>query len=122
MNPNLAKLQPYPFEKLRQLTQSVQVPDLPAIAWSIGEPKHAAPDFLHETLMSHLGGYSNYPATSGTPELKDAIQNWVRRRFLPISPTALSASKHVLPVSGTREALFSVVQALLDPNKSNNQV
>ena len=121
MNPNLAKLQPYPFEKLRKLTSTVTPADLSPIAWSIGEPKHAAPDFLRETLLEHMSGYSNYPATAGSPELKEAIERWIQKRFLKNTPSALTGAKNVLPVTGTREALF-VVQALFDPTKANNQV
>ncbi len=122
MNPFLPSLQPYPFEKLKKLTSNAVVPDLSPIAWSIGEPKHAAPDFLKEVLLSNIGGYSNYPATAGLPELKDAIANWVRRRFLPKHPSKFVSDKHVLPVTGTREALFSVVQALYNPNEAADEV
>lgn len=122
MNPNLAKLHPYPFEKLRQLTADVTPGPQTPIAWSIGEPKHEAPEFLREVLLESISGYSNYPATAGLPELKEAIAAWIRSRFLPDSPQALSAQHHVLPVTGTREALFSVVQALFDPGRTDREV
>ncbi|WP_196157219.1 succinyldiaminopimelate transaminase [Reinekea sp. G2M2-21] len=122
MNPFLSTLQPYPFEKLKCLTANANIADLSPIAWSIGEPKHEAPDFLKDVLLSNLDGYSKYPATAGMPELKQAIGQWVRRRFLSQHPNKFSDDKHTLPVTGTREALFSVVQALYDPTLPARQV
>jgi N-succinyldiaminopimelate aminotransferase len=122
MNPFLDRLQPYPFEKLRKLTIDTKPADLPAIAWSIGEPKHEAPEFLKDVLLESLSGYSKYPATAGSEALKEAIAAWIRTRFLHNTPEALSPEKHVLPVTGTREALFSVVQALFDPSSKANEV
>lgn len=122
MNPNLAKLHPYPFEKLRTLMTDITPGPQSPVAWSIGEPKHAAPDFLQEVLLENISGYSNYPATAGLPELKEAIADWLTRRFLHNNPDSLKADQHVLPVTGTREALFSVVQALFDPTASNREV
>ncbi|EAR10220.1 succinyldiaminopimelate transaminase [Reinekea blandensis] len=122
MNPNLAKLNPYPFEKLRTLTQDVTPAALPPIAWSIGEPKHDAPAFLQEVLLANMGGYSQYPATAGLGELKEAISDWIRRRFLAQHPDAIRPEEHVLPVTGTREALFSVVQALFDPSRADREI
>ena len=122
MNPFLPSLQPYPFEKLKKLTATAKLPDLSPIAWSIGEPKHDAPDFLKDVLLSNIGGYSNYPATAGLPELRAAIAAWVQRRFLAIHPQLFDANKNVLPVTGTREALFSIVQALYNPNEIANEV
>lgn len=121
MNPLMERLQPYPFEKLKRLVADVTPADLPEIAWGIGEPKHAAPDFLDTTLRDHLDGFSNYPATAGLPALREAIADWCTRRFqLPAG--SLTAESHVLPVTGTREALFAVVQALFDATSSANQV
>jgi N-succinyldiaminopimelate aminotransferase len=122
MNSNLHKLHPYPFEKLTKLTKEVTPADLTPIAWSIGEPKHAAPSFLKEVLLESIAGYSKYPATAGLPELRESIANWIQRRFLPTNPNALKSDQHVLPVTGTREALFSVVQALFDSTSSSKQV
>jgi N-succinyldiaminopimelate aminotransferase len=122
MNPNINNLQPYPFEKLRKLTSNIKTSDQLPIAWSIGEPKHEPPEFLNEVLMANISGYSKYPATSGLPELKEAISRWIQKRFLSKHPAHIDASKNVLPVTGTREALFSVVQALYDPTKTAKQV
>lgn len=111
MNENLALLQAYPFERLAALKAGIQPPThLPHIALSIGEPKHSPPPFLLKTLANQLGGLSQYPATKGLPELREAITQWVSRRFNLTSGT-LSAEHHVLPVAGTREALFSFAQA-----------
>ena len=114
MNPDLARLQPYPFEKLGHLKQGVNPPaELAHIALSIGEPKHPAPAFVAETLVSELRHLSTYPSTLGMPELREAIAGWATRRF-QLKPGSLSAAKQVLPVNGTREALFSFVQAVVD--------
>ena len=114
MNPDFQKLQAYPFERLAALKQGAQPPvDLSPIALSIGEPKHAAPGFVLDTLTAHLGELSNYPTTKGIPELRQAITQWIARRFnLPIN--SLDPDRHILPVSGTREALFSFAQAMVD--------
>ena len=121
MNPNLSALHPYPFEKLRKLVADTTPADMPPIAWSIGEPKHAAPEFLREIMLESLSGYSKYPATAGLPELKDTIAQWLRQRFLPLHPDHLSG-KNVLPVTGTREALFAIVQALYNPHRKAREV
>ena len=116
MNPNLKHLNPYPFEKLLQLKQGLTPPaDKPHIALSIGEPKHPTPHLLQETLLTHLHGLSNYPTTKGLPELRQAIADWLVKRF-NISPGGIDPEKHVLPVNGTREALFSFAQAVVDAN------
>lgn len=121
MNPLMARLNPYPFEKLKVLTEAVTPADLPAVAWSIGEPKHQAPDFLQPTMAAHLGGFSNYPTTTGLPELREAISQWCNRRF-QLGERGLDASRNVLPVTGTREALFAIVQATFDAGSSKRQV
>ncbi|MCH8531486.1 MAG: succinyldiaminopimelate transaminase [Saccharospirillum sp.] len=121
MNPLMARLNPYPFEKLRDLTEGVTPADFPPVAWSIGEPKHAAPGFLQPTLAEHLGGFSNYPTTTGLPELRLAISQWCNRRF-QLGDKGLDADKAVLPVTGTREALFAIVQALFDARSSKRDV
>lgn len=114
MNPNLAKLQPYPFEKLAKLKQGVVTPaGKPHIALSIGEPQHPTPALIGETLIAHLAGLGNYPATKGLPELRLSVADWLCRRFrLPAG--AVDAERHVLPVNGTREALFSFAQCVVD--------
>ena len=114
MNPDLARLQPYPFEKLAQLKQGIQPPDsLRHIALSIGEPKHPAPGFVAEKLVSELKHLSTYPTTQGSLELRTAIADWATRRF-QLTAGSLTAAQHVLPVNGTREALFSFAQAVID--------
>ncbi len=116
MNPDLDKLHPYPFEKLATLKNGLQPPtELEHIALSIGEPKHAAPQFVVDELSSSLEGLSFYPTIKGQPELREAIANWLFQRFqLNALP---SIEQEVLPVSGTREALFSFTQAVVDRSK-----
>lgn len=118
MNQNLASLQPYPFEKLAALKAGVQPPPhLPHISLSIGEPKHPPPAFALNELTRQLGGLSQYPMTKGLPELREAISAWATRRF-QLAPGILSAEHHVLPVAGTREALFSFAQACISASPS----
>jgi len=114
MNPNLSKLQPYPFEKLARLKQGLQPPtDKTHIALSIGEPQHPTPHFITEALIAHLHGLTNYPATKGIPELRSSISDWLANRFkLPAG--AVDPDRQVLPVAGTREALFSFAQCVVD--------
>ncbi|PIE42313.1 MAG: succinyldiaminopimelate transaminase [Gammaproteobacteria bacterium] len=112
MNPDLEKLHPYPFEKLRALFAGATPPDeLQHIALSIGEPKHTSPSFVREALANNLDRLANYPTTQGMLELRQAIADWACRRF---SLSALSAETQVLPVNGTREALFAFAQAVID--------
>lgn len=114
MNPHLAQLQPYPFEKLTRLKAGVQPPaGLSPILLSMGEPKHPTPAFITETLASSLGGLSNYPLTIGSDELRTAICAWLTKRF---SLQGIDPSKSVLPVNGTREALFAFAQCALEPS------
>jgi N-succinyldiaminopimelate aminotransferase len=114
MNPALSLLHPYPFEKLRALMAGAQPPaDRAHIALSIGEPKHAAPAFVAETLAAQMDQLSVYPATLGSPALREAIVAWCQRRF-GVPDGWLDAARHALPVSGTREALFSFVQAVFN--------
>lgn len=122
MNPNLDLLQPYPFEKLNALKGSVTAPsDLPHIALSIGEPKHDAPQFVLDVLIKELGRITNYPSTIGLPELREAIATWAQKRFA-LTPNTLTAASNILPVNGTREAIFSLVQALFDPASSAQSI
>lgn len=114
MNPNLALLQSYPFEKLNQLKGKVSPPDhLNHIALSIGEPKHEPPQFVLDEMQLHLGKVVNYAATKGLPELRQAIALWAEKRF-NLSAQSLDPDKHILPVNGTREALFAFTQAVVD--------
>jgi N-succinyldiaminopimelate aminotransferase len=114
MNPRLAELQPYPFEKLAKLKAGVSPPaDKPHIALSIGEPKHETPAFIQKALCSAIGGLSSYPMTVGSIELRSAIAGWLSRRF-HLKEGIIDPEKHVLPVNGTREALFAIAQAVVD--------
>ena len=113
MNPLLAKLQPYPFEKLHQLFAGVAInPAYSAISLGIGEPKHPTPAFIQQALIDNIGGLANYPTTIGSDALRGAIAGWLERRYgLP----ALNRATQVLPVNGSREALFALAQAVIDP-------
>ncbi len=116
MNPLLNRLQPYPFEKLAALKKGVHPPqDKPHIALSIGEPQDPPPHFIAETVISHLHGLAKYPLTKGMPSLREAIANWLVRRF-QLPEGSIDPETQVLPVNGTREALFSFAQALIDPS------
>ena len=112
MNPNLAKLQPYPFEKLTKLKAEANITcDLPHIALSIGELKHESPKFVMDAMANNLDKLANYPTTKGIPELRQAIADWATKRF---QLTALSSETQVLPVNGTREAIFAFTQAMTE--------
>jgi len=114
MTPYLQKLQPYPFEKLAALKQGIVPPaDKAHIALSIGEPAHATPHLIQEALLTHLHGLANYPTTKGLPELRQTIAAWLTRRF-GLAEGLLDPETQILPVSGTREALFSFAQCLID--------
>ncbi|MDD5248281.1 MAG: succinyldiaminopimelate transaminase [Rhodocyclaceae bacterium] len=115
MNPHLAKLQPYPFEKLRQLFAGITPPrDRKEIKLSIGEPQHGTPDFIKDALTAGLGGLSAYPATNGSAALRGAIAAWIARRYGIPAP---DAATQVLPVTGSREALFAFAQCVVDASK-----
>ena len=113
MNPDLEKLQSYPFEKLNALKAECQPAVEGHIALSIGEPKHEAPDFVLDSIADNLQEINRYPLTKGSIELRSSITSWLTRRF-KLSANALDAEKHVLPVTGTREALFSFAQCFTD--------
>ncbi|MEZ5706175.1 MAG: succinyldiaminopimelate transaminase [Burkholderiaceae bacterium] len=120
MNPKLPLLQPYPFERLRQLFAGVQPASSHApISLGIGEPKHATPDFLKRALADALDtGLTAYPATGGTPELRQACCNWMGHRYgVDLNPTT-----QILPVNGSREALFSFAQTVIDPTRTDATV
>jgi len=114
MNPDLSLLQPYPFERLAALFADTPAPAHPApIALSIGEPRHATPGFITEEVITHLHGLSSYPVTRGSDALRAAIAGWLTRRFaLPAG--SIDPASMVLPVNGTREALFAIAQCLVD--------
>ncbi|MDI3323762.1 succinyldiaminopimelate transaminase [Pontibacterium granulatum] len=114
MNKDLSLLQPYPFEKLTALKAQVTPPsDLDHIAFSIGEPKHPAPDFVAEVLTENMGRLCNYPTTAGLPELRQAIAGWCERRF-KLKEGSVDPEANVLPVNGTREAIFAFTQAAVN--------
>ena len=113
-NPLLAKLQPYPFERLRALTQGVTPnPDYQHISLGLGEPKHAAPALIEQALLKSLSGLSKYPATAGEPGLRKAMCAWLQRRYgIDVDPAT-----QILPVNGSREALFALAQTVIDPTR-----
>jgi len=115
VNPNLALLQPYPFQKLTELYQGVVPnPALQPVPLHIGEPKHATPEFIKRALTDNLAGMAAYPATVGTEALRTAIARWLERRYgLP----AVDPQTQVIPVNGSREALFAFAQAVVDSSK-----
>ncbi|MBY0368870.1 MAG: succinyldiaminopimelate transaminase, partial [Burkholderiaceae bacterium] len=114
MNPLLERLQPYPFERLRQLTAGIAPnPEFAPISLGIGEPRHAAPALIEEALRGAMSGLSSYPATAGTPALREAIAGWIHRRY----GLTLDAASQVLPVNGSREALFAIAQTVVDRSR-----
>ncbi|OMG55105.1 succinyldiaminopimelate transaminase [Azonexus hydrophilus] len=114
MNPHLAQLQPYPFEKLRALFAGVTPnPQYKEIKLSIGEPQHATPQFIIDALAGGLKGLANYPTTQGVPTLRQAIAKWCDRRY----EIFLDPETEILPVNGSREALFSFAQTVIDPSR-----
>ena len=121
-NPRLDLLQPYPFERLRALLAAkpagLQPSSLPLVDLSIGEPRHPTPPVVLNALADATDGLAGYPATAGTPPLREAIAAWIRRRY----DTPVDAATQVLPVNGSREALFSFAQAMLDPAPAGTQV
>ncbi len=119
MNPLLARLQPYPFERLRALVAVITPsPAHKPIGLGIGEPRHATPTLIAQALVGGLKGLSNYPATAGEPRLREAIAGWVLRRY----GVALDAATQVLPVNGSREALFALAQTVVDPTRAGATV
>jgi len=111
MNPDLQSLHPYPFEKLAKLFAGLSVADKPHIALSIGEPQHPAPEFVQRIIADNTALLARYPSTAGIPELRQAIADWLHARF---QLKQVDAGTQVLPVNGTREALFAFAQAQLD--------
>jgi N-succinyldiaminopimelate aminotransferase len=112
MNPDLARLQPYPFEKLRALFAGV-TPDARStpISLQIGEPKHPTPAFIKEALTRSLDGLAAYPPTIGAASLREAIASWLVRRY---RLSAVDPGTQVLPINGSREALFAIAQVVVD--------
>jgi N-succinyldiaminopimelate aminotransferase len=120
MDPNLSRLQPYPFQKLAALLAGV-TPDasLRPISLSIGEPKHATPQFIRDELIDQIGGLSSYPATAGSEALRNAIAGWIERRY---QIARIDPARQVLPVNGSREALFAFAQAVVDGSRERPAV
>ncbi|MDD2667429.1 succinyldiaminopimelate transaminase [Zoogloea sp.] len=115
MNPHLQDLHPYPFEKLRALFEGITPPaGYSPIRLSIGEPQHATPAFIRESLVDNLGGLANYPTTQGSDALRKSIASWLERRY---SLPAVDPATQVLPVNGSREALFAFAQCVVDGAK-----
>lgn len=112
VNPDLAHLHPYPFQKLRELFHGITPnPAYAPVNLSIGEPKHATPTFIFDALTQHLDGLASYPTTLGVDGLRQAINQWLVRRY---AIPALNINSQILPVNGSREALFSFAQAVVD--------
>jgi N-succinyldiaminopimelate aminotransferase len=120
VTPHLSLLQPYPFERLKELTAGVTGPaDLPLVRLSIGEPQHATPQLIKDALTGALDGLAVYPTTAGIDALRECIAAWLQRRYgLP----AVSAATQVLPVNGSREALFSFAQCVIDGSRPDAKV
>lgn len=117
MNPHLQLLQPYPFQRLRDLFQGITPnPALKPINLSIGEPKHATPTLIQDALIQNIAGLANYPTTIGVLALREAISNWIARRY---NIPALNPETAILPVTGSREALFAFAQVVIDGTKAN---
>ena len=117
MNPRLELLRPYPFERLRALLSGARPPgQLRHIPLSIGEPRHPPPAFVREALVAALDGLGSYPTTEGLPALREAAARWLERRYA-LPEGAVDASTMVLPVNGTREALFAFAQAVVDSGR-----
>ncbi|MBK5968431.1 MULTISPECIES: succinyldiaminopimelate transaminase [Thiorhodovibrio] len=125
MNPVLDLLKPYPFERLAALKQGVTPPaELKPIMLSIGEPKHPTPSIIRNALIAHLHHLATYPSTRGLPELRETIAGWLTLRFQlgrsnkgAVSGSGIDPATQILPVNGTREALFALAQALIDPSE-----
>jgi N-succinyldiaminopimelate aminotransferase len=119
MNPLLDRLHPYPFERWAKLTRNVvPSPKHRPISLGIGEPKHPTPEFIKQRLTASLDGLAVYPATAGLPALREAMAAWVQRRY----GVAVDATTQVLPVNGSREALFALAQTVVDPSKTHATV
>lgn len=116
-NPNLSLLQPYPFQRLNQLFADITPnSQYHPVNLSIGEPKHQTPAIIQQSLIDNIAGLANYPTTKGTLALREAISSWAARRF---NIPALDVEKEIIPVNGSREALFALAQAVIDTTKPN---
>ena len=114
MNPLLSRLQPYPFERLRLLHADITPnPAYKPISLGIGEPRHATPQLVKDALTGSLAGLAGYPPTAGEPKLRQTMADWLKRRY----GLAVDPATQILPVNGSREALFSLAQTVIDPTK-----
>lgn len=120
LNPALALLQPYPFQKLRALLTTTHS-EKKHINLSIGEPKHATPSLIEQALLDHLSGLAVYPTTQGTDALRAALATWLEKRFV-LPEGILSRQTQVLPVNGSREALFAFAQTVIDTSGDKKPV
>ena len=119
MNPLLQRLQPYPFERLKQLFSTVTPSaKYPPISLGIGEPRHATPQLVLDALAASTEALSSYPATAGLPALRQSCANWVQRRY----GLALNPDTQILPINGSREALFAFAQTVVDGSKTGATV
>jgi len=119
INPGIQKLQPYPFEKLAELKAGLKIPQQRRhINLSVGEPRHSPPSFIAEEILTHLHGISRYPATRGELPLRQAIAAWLTRRY-NLASYLIDPDRHVLPVNGTREALFAFAQCIIDATEQS---
>jgi N-succinyldiaminopimelate aminotransferase len=119
MNPLLDLLQPYPFQKLAALFKGVQAnPDYKPVSLHIGEPKHTTPQFICDALTANLNGLANYPTTLGSDALRGSIAGWIARRY-KLGTGSIDPKTQVVPVNGSREALFSFAQAVIDRSRAN---
>lgn len=119
MNPLLSKLLPYPFERLHALHTGITPnPAYPPISLGIGEPRHATPQLIKDALTGSLAGLASYPGTLGEPKLRETISKWLNRRY----DIKVNAVTQILPVNGSREALFSLAQTVIDPAKMDATV
>ena len=117
MNPRLGLLQPYPFERLRELLAAAKPPaGLRPISLGLGEPQHPTPALIKDALAANFAGLARYPLTLGLPELRAALAEWIARRH---GLGSIDPAKEVIPVTGSREALFSIAQTILDPAESD---
>ena len=114
MNLLLSKLQPYPFERLRLLHADVTPnPAYKPISLGMGEPRHATPQLIKDAITANLAGLASYPGTLGEPALRETISNWLHRRY----NIKVDADTQILPVNGSREALFALAQTVIDPTR-----
>lgn len=119
-NPHLNKLQPYPFEKLKRLFADViPNPAFPAISLGIGEPKHPTPELIQKAIVANMSGLASYPSTAGSEALRTAISEWLGRRY---NIPSLDPAMQILPVNGSREALFALAQTVIDASAFKNEL